>query len=143
MAFVNEYVSERDIEKFKLDDLCKRWWGHLPPRHRHAWTIDRERESFFIPMRSGREWNSNSTRAVLFYQGVELAVDVARADGSSGMLNESPFRVVWDLEGIAFPVGAPPIPREDIESVLKDALTAFGFDGANRQLPNTVVEFKF
>lgn len=143
MAFVNEYATQDDIEKFKLDDLCKRWWGEVPPRHRHAWTFDRTRDAFYIPMRSGREWNSNSTRAVLFYRGVELAVDVALADGSSGMLNESPFRVIWELERISFPFSAPPIPREEIIPVLKEALSAYGYRGIHRQLPNTVVEFKF
>jgi hypothetical protein len=143
MAFVNEYASQSDIEKYKLDDLCKRWWGEVPPRHRHAWTFDREREAFYIPMRSGREWNSNSTTALLSYKGVEVTAKVSLAEGSSGMLNDSPFRVIWELEGVSFPSTGESIPLDEVLPLLKEALAVFGFDGVNRQIPNTVVEFKF
>lgn len=146
MAFVNEFVSEGDIKKYGLDALWHRWnpfhHGKLPPGYRHAWTFDRERNAFFIPMASGREEHSNQKNCVLFWRGIEWQVDVDLVAGSSGMLDEVPFKRVWELARIQHPRGEQ-VPRDEIVPVLKDALTAYGYWGAHRQMPNTVVEFKF
>ena len=143
MAFVNEYVSDEDVQKYKLDDLVRRWkGGWIPPQHRHTWTFDRERDVYFKLMSSGREEQSNHIKSVLFYKGVELTVGLVLMSGSSAMLNASPFRVIWDIEFISHPLGQL-VPREEIIPVLKEALIVHGYRGIHRQIPNTVVEFNF
>lgn len=57
MAFVNEYISEADYEKYDLRRVCgehnlKSQRGIMHSRH---WTIDRDLESFLIKVWSNHE----------------------------------------------------------------------------------------
>jgi len=146
MAFVNEFVSEQDIKTYGLDDLWLRWHpfhgGKLAPGYRHAWTVDRDRNAFFIPMSSGREETANRRACVLFWRGIEWQVAIDLARGSSPSLNDVPFKKVWELARLQHPQGLQ-IPRDEIIPVLKDALVAFGYNGVHKQVPDTVVEFRF
>ena len=51
MAFVNEWISQEDIEKYGLVALCEeyrkygsKYMGVQEPRKKIDWTIDRERD---------------------------------------------------------------------------------------------------
>jgi hypothetical protein len=61
MPFVNEYVSDDDIEKYRLDELWLRYhpeYKSVPSIYRHNWTIDRERNTYFMVVGGGgREEN--------------------------------------------------------------------------------------
>lgn len=66
MAFVNEYISADDVEKYDLDTLDKRYGGG-----KRDWTIDRDTDTWLIYLGSGKEddgvrwlfyWESNVYR---------------------------------------------------------------------------------
>ena len=57
MAFVNEYISDKDIKKFQIDELMnnvrsknsKREKKDFPNKiYKHHWSIDKEREIWFM-----------------------------------------------------------------------------------------------
>ena len=146
MVFVREFVSEEDIKKYDLDGIWDIYHpfskGKRPPGFSHSWTIDREREIFFIPVAAGREERSNRMTCVLWWKGTLLAVKIDLAAGSSGNLSDVPFKMVWALVDVHQSDDFV-VAREEVIQVLKEALTAYGYRGAKRQVPNTIVEFKF
>lgn len=153
MAFVNEFVSEEDIKKYSLDDLKKEydpwnWRDGRPPAFRHAWTIDRERDIYFMPVKmieetgpSGRSEPTTRDICILNLGGRGIRLTINRV-GSSTSFSDSPFHVEWNLLEIDTS-SVPDIPKDTIVQVLKEALTAHGYRGVFRQVPNTIVEFKF
>ena len=51
MAFINEYISEEDIEKYKINELRNSYskYKDFPKKyHKHHWTIDKERELVYV-----------------------------------------------------------------------------------------------
>lgn len=142
MAFVNEYVSDENILKYDLAAVRKKFFCDIPPRFKYVWTFDRERDCYFIPLRSGREEFANRKRCVLYFNGVHWDVEISKEPGTSRSFNETPYRVIWGLVGIENHDGGP-ISRDELIPVLKDALTAFGADGVFLQVPNTITEFTF
>jgi len=145
MAFVNEFVSAEDIEKYHLDSLYLRWnpfHKSVPPSHRHMWTVDREREAFLMVLAFGTEGYPRRTSGVLFWRGIEWQVAFDRDDESSEQLTDVPFKRVWKLGRIQHPQGKD-VPLNELLPIVKEALVVHGFRGAAAQVPNTVVEFKF
>jgi len=146
MAFVNEYVSEEDIKKYSLEEDWIRRNPQYRPEGRPAscrlkWTIDRERNIYFMVVGGGGR-EENFTDCILNWDGKELAVRLVETAGGSKNLNEVPFKIIWDLEFIR-PSQLDVVSHQEIVLVLKEVLTVFGYDGARRQIPNSVVEFKF
>ena len=64
MTFVNEYISQEDIEKYHLDELEKK--HHIPV---YSWTIDRERDNFLIYEGSGRKEASQMNFFFFYHKG--------------------------------------------------------------------------
>ena len=156
MAFVNEITSEEDIQKYGLDELKREyfpsdceWINGRPPAFRHAWTIDRERDIYFMPVKmvteiggSGRPEPTNRTIAHLNFQGRRVPMIIERTYCSHSF-TDNPFRIFWDLVKIDTSK-APEIPEATVISVLKEALTTFGYSGAKRERSaGTIVEFGF
>lgn len=148
MAFVNEYVSEEDIKKYKLEEDWIRRNPHYRPEGRPAscplkWTIDRDRNIYFMVVGGGgSEANDLGMPCILNWQGKEISVTLKLAKGSSDNLNNAPFMRVWDL----IKIGASRlegISDKEILQTLKEALTIYGYSGAHRQVPNTIVKFNF
>ena len=146
MGFVNEYVSDEDVEKFDLhgiwDQFHPLYKGELFLGNRPEWTIDRVANVFLISMAIGRGKHGNRRTFLLWVNGEQVTVDVDLAGGSSGDLDDDPFMRVWDLARIELP------PRlegkeEDIVGILKAGLETFGYWGIRDQRPNTVVKFNF
>lgn len=147
MAFVNEYVSGEDVQKYNLDEVwlhrnpVYRREGKLPPGFRHKWTVDRERNFYFMVTGGGGYDRGNITECVLYLDGVLLNVELAKPGEGSKSFSEQPYRIVWELNKML-----PKLPdstSQEAVRVLKDALRAYGYAGARRQIPNTIVEFKF
>jgi len=154
MAFVNEIVSEEDIKKYGLDELMKEfcswaWREGRPATFVHAWTIDRSRDIYLVFVKSieevgqsGRPQPTTKKVCVLSWQGKRVQFTIDRAKGSSSMLDEVPFRIVWEL--VQLDVSQlPDVPRGEIVNAVKEALAVFGHRGSHRQVPNTVVDFTF
>ncbi|HPW09148.1 MAG TPA: hypothetical protein PLD78_15995 [Burkholderiaceae bacterium] len=154
MVFVNEIVSEEDIQKNNLDALLAEfqaysWREGRPSTFTHAWTIDRERNIYFLPVKSveetGQSGRLQPTRGkicILNWENSRIQLLISRDANSSVDYKAPIFRIIWDLLELDASA-APNLPRREIVKVLKEALTVFGDDGAHLQVPNTLVEFKF
>ena len=54
MTYINEFISDEDRQKYKIDDLEKYYKGLLGSvSTRGGWTIDREKNSYLIHIKSG------------------------------------------------------------------------------------------
>lgn len=142
MAFVNEYVSDEDVKKYNLADVRKAWNCDIPPGFKYVWTFDRERDCYFILLRSGREEFANRAHCVLYFQGGHWDVEILKELGGSQSAAENPYRIIWGLVEIKNLQGDS-VPREEFVPVLKEALTAYGYRGVHSQIDNTIVEFTF
>ena len=143
MAFENEYISEEDIKKYKLDEVWLKWHPFdesVPKYVRLTWTVDREREAYFMRVRVGREEESNQVTFVFYTRGEKFTVKLDRAPGGSINYKERPYRIVWRLVGI-WPAQPKSASRDEVLNDLKDALTAFGEGGVRSYVTDTVVEF--
>jgi hypothetical protein len=145
MTFVNEYATDDDIEKYDLNGV---WDKYHPARkgkyylgQRPSFTIDRERNIYFKTIRSGRFDESNRKTALLWINERHIIVELIKAGGLNPKgLNTNPFKIRWEL------VGYHPDPgilqsKKQIMAILNEALIVYGYSGARKQLPNTVVEF--
>lgn len=145
MAFANEYASDEDIEKYDLNGI---WDKYHPARkgkyylgQRPSFTIDRERNIYFKPIRSGRFDESNLTTALIWINGRHVIVELDYIGGlNSKGLKTDPYRIRWKL------VEYHPDPdvlesKKQIMAILNEALIVYGYSGARKQLPNTIVEF--
>ncbi|WP_037588120.1 hypothetical protein [Stenoxybacter acetivorans] len=159
MAFVNEIVSEEDIQKYGLDELMSDfnpfslyWRKNIkerPSTFRHAWTIDRERNIYFMLVKridetgpSGRPEPTNKSIFILDFQGRRVCITVERAYCSPSF-SDNPFQIVWDLLEIDASA-VPKMPKTEVIDILKEALLVYGYEGAKYQkVPNTVVKFNF
>jgi hypothetical protein len=144
MAFVNEYVSEENVKKYDLNGLWRKvTYGELPEGFEHTWTWDSERDSFYIPMSTGREEYSNQTTGILYYKGIAWVVRVCVEAGGSRNFSENPFNAIWGLIFIKHPDGEE-APIEALIPVLKDALAAYKTSGVmTRSGLNVVASFTF
>jgi hypothetical protein len=146
MAFVNEYATDEDIEKYDLNGI---WDKYHPARkgkyylgNKPGLTIDRERNIFFIRVRQGRFDESNRTTALLWINGRHILVDLDKVGGlNKEGVKSCPYKIRWDL------VGYHPQPGEEskkqIMGILKEALVTYGYSGVHEQLPNVIVEFVY
>jgi len=146
MGFVNEYVSDEDIEKYDLnaiwDEFHPLYKGELFFGNRPEWTIDREANVFLISMAIGRGDHGNRRTFLLWMNGVRVVAEVDLVQGSSGDLDANPFMMVWDLARLNVP-GQLDGEKANVLAMFKAALLTFGYWGIRKQRPNTVVEFKF
>ncbi len=153
MSFVNEVVPESEVQSCGLDDLKREfdewaWRNGRPAGYWHAWTIDRERGIYFYPVKiieetgaSGRPEPTSKILCILDYQGKRIKLLLDRTHLPSSF-SESPFRVSWKLLEMDMS-RAPEIPQDLILSVLKEVLAIYGYRGAYKQVPNTVVNVDF
>lgn len=147
MAFVNEFVSDLDVKKYELENVKYKYSSSLiasgiPSSFKFDWVFDRERNIYLMKVRHGREEICNRTYWILNWDGCEFEIQIDLADGSSPNLNDSPFVIVFDLVEI-IPKEKNLIHDDKVISVLKEALTVYGYEGARRQVENTLVNFNF
>jgi hypothetical protein len=147
MAFVNEYVSPEDIKKYKLDEQflwCHREYTSLPSDFQPSWTIDRARNIYLMatgmanPAREAESWFA----FLLNWDSKEFLIKLEKGPGSE-KLNESPFLICWNKVVSIYPSGLATEEMEKILGMLREALAVRGYDGARKQVPNTVVQFDF
>lgn len=140
MAFVNEYISDEDIKNYEIEKV----WLHPNPVYigkskpagfRFEWTINRARDSYFMVL-TGPDRDDLYRTCVLKWKGELFTIYVRGTGDGSTSLSDSPFKKVWELRGAAS-------YDSEILETLKEALTTYGYSGMRRQIPNTVVQFKF
>lgn len=145
-GFVNENVSREDVEKYGLQEIVfrfrpleRRW----PESIAYNWTVDRSRDVFLMRLRTGTGELGNRITWVLSEKGrlFEIFTDL-EAEGSSKSLDDRPFKIEWSLVRL-MPMPDSEVERAEVLGLLKEALTAYGFWGPWRQIPETVVTFRF
>lgn len=145
MAFINEYISEEDIKKYGIREI----WDQFHPfskndmnlLKKHSWTVDKERDVFFIPAKSGREEKSSQVIAILWWKGAYLSVTLANVGGHYDHVNKKGDKR-WQLIDVWRPAGFE-VSDEDIIPVLKEALVKYGFSGIAIPVENYTVNFAF
>jgi hypothetical protein len=151
MAFVNEYVLAEDVKNYELDGLINKYRkldsGTLPqPGFKYSWTIDRDKNTFLILVHtieecgpSGRMEPTNRRIFLLVVDGHTVQVEVELLPASSIKFFESPFNIVWKLNSLT-PESLPNLSKENICQILRSALECYGYDGARKQIANTLVK---
>lgn len=154
MPFVNEFISEEDLQEHKLEELWKscnpwNWRNGRPEFFNPQWVIDRDRKAFLVRAftwtkvgRSGRSEPTPKSTWFLDVGGHRIEVVLFEVPGTYQSFSDSPFRVEWNLVDIVTP-HEHVATREEVLQMLREALTTRGFDGARKQVPNTIVTCNF
>ena len=148
MAFVNEYVSDEDINKYGLEEVRLRFnpqfrKSGLPSNFQYDWVIDREKNVYLMRVKVGRDDISNRVTWVLSWKGNEITVQTDRMPGGSLSFSESPYKIIWGLVKVMPNELLEEVTEKELLATLKEALTIFGDGGVRHQVPNTIVEFNF
>lgn len=156
MAFVNEFVSEEDIEKYDLDALWNRYnqRGEQMPAlrlsgsYKHYWTIDRELDVWLMFAeivysqaaefsRSGYPEPTREHIFILNMKEINYEIRLYKLESSSRNFAENPFKIEWKLLSIK-----PEVPNmlseNEVMLIIKDAITEFGYNGIKKSVPNTL-----
>lgn len=157
MNFVNEFVSAKDIARYRLDDLYKdfspwSWRDGRPSTFKHYWTINKARNTFLVLLgyqeETGQTGRLEPTANHVFHlqvgERVSARVVLERSTDSSTSLSERPFRRIWNVLAIET-TGIESRTSDQYASTLqtlKEALDVFGLAGAYQQVPQTVVELR-
>ncbi len=141
MAFVNETVSEADIEKYGLRDINQRYHPSLRDMT-CQWTIDRERDIYVRKMGTGREETSSHTTFTFYWKGhlffwvLDLVIieDTATTSVTTwGLIDGKQLHLPVTLESV----------REEIMIDFKNALSVAKAASFLVQPKSYNVEFQF
>ena len=136
MTFINEVVSDADIEAYGLPFRKGggRWW-----------TRDRERDLYLWGGRGGNpEWGEEVMgRFHFFLAGVPLEIGLSLGTWSRDW-TVRPYVIAWEqLEWIR-PEDCRGLDRDRVISLLKEALICYGSNGdENRNISDRIVRFGF
>jgi hypothetical protein len=136
MAFVNEVVSDADIDKYGLP--FKKGSGRY-------WTRDAERDMYLWGGKGGNPAFGEEIegRFLLYLEHKLLRVVLRPGTGSIGF-SESPYVIRWDSIVHIQPTDLHGVGNALVLEVLKEALLAYGQDGErNAFTPSRVVYFGF
>lgn len=136
MAFVNEVVSDEDIAKYNLP---------FKPGAGRYWTRDRVRDSYL--------WGGILDRFAYGYEqegqfdfylkGTLLRLTLDMGRGSSSF-QDSPYRIIWNKVTHIQPFDLGGLNKRDVLSLLKTALTVYGYDGRmNKFAQVRQIDFNF
>ncbi|MEW8030131.1 MAG: hypothetical protein AB2806_20645 [Candidatus Thiodiazotropha sp.] len=147
MAFVNEFASDEDIEKYDLNGIWDQyhplWKGDYYLGQQPWFTIDRGQNIFFMIVGGGGREDPERAKVLLWIDGYHVVIEIDRVSGlNPNGLKTTPYRIGWKLVGV-YPQKDVNKSQKEILKILKKALTVHGYFGVHKQLPNTVVEFNF
>ncbi len=144
MAFVNEYISQEDIEKYGLNKLWASYhinYDKIPDGK--SWTIDRDREIWLMYTAGVRDYNTdhqytNEEIWTLYYKGTNIEVRLEYI--TSDIINGS-YKKVYKLLSLS-PGSLDNLDNKEIIDILQEALQVYGYMGIRYQKPNTTVELR-
>ena len=128
MAFVNEWISEEDMEKYHIREIRKKM---VADRGRPDWVRDRERDMYLMQV-NGLGRDNEYEVWLLYARGKYAAVRIYCAgserldDGTEDMH----WRFVEFDKGLFCPFPEP--PQEDLPAIfrlLEEALSVYGAEG--------------
>lgn len=136
MAFVNEYVSQDEIQKYGLGAIDKRYFRG---DYKTQWTRDHARDIYLRHMRNGGEEGIWQQTFTFYWKGTLIEVGLAvRGDGEK---NGKELRI-WGLRYISIPNELEEY-REEILSDLRDALMVYGVAGLIEPSTNFTISCEF
>jgi hypothetical protein len=141
MTFVNEIVSEADIEKYGLRDINQKYHSALRDMT-CKWTIDRERDIYVRYMGSGREDLSDHVTFTFYWKGNLFFWTILLME--SGRKNDH-HQTVWGLienKDLYIPAELE-AKRPEILKDFKEALVAENEAGFLTKPKSYSVDFKF
>jgi hypothetical protein len=122
MAFVNEYISDEDIEKYDIEELNKKF--HIA-NYKSTWTVNHEKDIYLRHVRRGREEHSDEHKYYFYWQG--QLIDVVLKQIGGGELN-GPQWYEYELLHISISKEHEQ-SKPQIIAALKEALTAYKSSG--------------
>ena len=128
MAFVNEWISEEDMEKYHIREIRKKM---VASECRPDWVRDRERDMYLMKIRGLGQANEFEVW-LLYARGKYAAVRIYRMGEKrleDGTVHKS-WRFVRFHKGLFFTFPEP--PQEDLPAIfrlLEEALSVYGSRG--------------
>ena len=146
MAFVNEYATDEDIEKYNLYGIWDKYHplrkGKYYSGKRPAITINREKNIFLLKVGGSWEDVPSRSRFLLWINGSHTIIDLNTMKGKGLKVLDSNYIKKWDLVGI-YPEKDINLSENEIISILKEALVIYGLLGVYNPKPDINVEFNF
>ncbi len=136
MTFVNEIISDADIEAYELD---------FGKGTEHWWTRDKERDLYLFGGIGGNPlWDEEIVgRFNLYIAGVKLKVELSPGEWSKNWYAK-PYVITWNSLKWIKPSDCGGLQRQQVIALLKEALAAYGRDGCeNKNTQDRVVVFCF
>jgi len=136
MAFVNEIISDADIDAYGLAQ--KKGMGHW-------WTRDRERDLYLWGGVGGNPlWDQEIMgRFHMYISGGTLRIGIALGQWSQNW-HVRPYVIVWGSLDWIEPADCGELERQQVIDLLKEALIVYGRDGReNKNTPDRIVHFGF
>ena len=142
MAFVAEYISKEDLEKYdilsNMNELLMKHNYTYPIQDNDTdwmnWVIDRQRDAWLIhvclaSMPDPRDGYKGEDIWLLHYKDKNIELDIRRIydETTSKMLVDNPFFIKYKLENINSSIDG--IPLDELYKILKEALTEYGNRG--------------
>lgn len=120
MAFINQFISQADAEKFGIEEINRLF--AVSARNACHWTIDRERNIYLRCIANGGDEYRRRSTWTLCWNSYLLILELNLV-GGGGKVGE-PGWSHWRLQHMCLPSELQP-KRVQILADLKDALTAY------------------
>lgn len=146
MRFVNRKSTPEDNEEFNIPQVWARYHPHIKRDDTSALsrsiTVSDTDKIVLLRVMQGYGEHGNRIVFVLILGGSQVEIQLDLSTASSSQLSERPFRRVWSLAYLGVPFESS-LAREQVVDVLKEALSVYGYRGADMQVPDTMVTFQF
>ena len=142
MTFVNEKVSEQDIEKYGLREINKQF---IKGDISYYWTIDQDRNIYLRDM--GYNWQEPSEVKISFFWKKHLLrfhLRILESSGERGGKGSQTWGLTSDTDRTTIWLPAELEDyRNEITNDLKDALLAYKGSGVFSTLTEYTAQFQF
>lgn len=146
MRFVNRKSTPEDNEEFRVPQVWAKYHRRVTPgdpvAQSRSITVSDDHKIALLQVMQGYGEHGNRIIFVLIIGKYQVEVQLDSSNASSVSLSERPFRQVWRLASIKIPTNCE-IASQGVVAILKDALSVYGYRGAEMQVPDTEVIFEF
>jgi len=151
MAFINEYISDEDVEKYNLKELIDKYkrYTYSPRLDNISWTVDKENDIWLIWF--GREHDPEMDHGftrehifVLYYKGQLIEARLWLEEDSQTNIYQTPFIKKWKLLSLS-PRHFDNIDIQKLKDILCKSLSIYGHKGIKKpiDIDNVIVECNF
>ena len=142
MAFVAEYISKEDLEKYNVVNIVNKYrikYRCRTPLSDMAieqldWVVDRQRDIWFMfvcdpCLPDPRDGFTGEEIYILCYKGNIIELDIRRIydETTSKYFTENPFKIKYKFQSVNSDIGD--ISMDEIYEILNEALLEYGHDG--------------